>query len=334
MDKKPIKVIFTDMQRPFDRGGVEQSFEWRMISKHWHPILSDDPDFLFYSCNGPTYLKYHCIRIFYTPENIRPNFKRCDYAFSYDYPVNARNYRLPIYRRWPEYNQLFRPRDPERISAEPRKFCSFMVSNASATERIEFYNKLSTYKKVDSGGRLLNNIGYNIERGSESKLKWMRNYKFSITFENASYPGYTTEKLMHALISDTIPIYWGDPLVANDFNPKAFVNCLDFHSYSEVVELIREIDHNDNLYREYLSQPYLKDNKETDFCREENIVGRYDEILSSKRYFVSPIRKKIQRPLYELSVLNKLAAKAFRTIKGYGNQAILVLRQKIQGLRK
>ena len=192
----------------------------------------------------------------------------------------------------------------------------------------------SAHKKVDSGGRLLNNIGYNIERGSESKLKWMRNYKFSITFENASYPGYTTEKLMHALISDTIPIYWGDPLVANDFNPKAFVNCLDFHSYSEVVELIREIDHNDNLYREYLSQPYLKDNKETDFCREENIVGRYDEILSSKRYFVSPIRKKIQRPLYELSVLNKLAAKAFRTIKGYGNQAILVLRQKIQGLRK
>ena len=159
---------------------------------------------------------------------MRPNFDRCDYAFSFDYPVNERNYRLPLYRRWPEYSQLFNSRNPDKVFSQNRKFCSFMVSNPNASTRIEFFKKLSSYKSVDSGGRFLNNIGDPIQTGVENKLNWMRNYKFSITFENSSYPGYTTEKLMHALITDTIPIYWGNPLAGLDFNPKAFINCHDF----------------------------------------------------------------------------------------------------------
>ena len=45
MNNNEIKVMFTDMYRSFDIHQAEQSFEWRMISKHWHPVLSDDPDF-------------------------------------------------------------------------------------------------------------------------------------------------------------------------------------------------------------------------------------------------------------------------------------------------
>lgn len=328
MDNKLIKVAFSDMQRPFNKGHIELSFEWRMISKHWNPVISTDPDFLFYSCNGNDYLKFNCIRTFYTPENIRPRFDRCDYAFSYDLPITQRNYRLPIYRRWPEYKNLLRPRDPDKIAAQKRQFCAFMVSNPHAIERIDFFNRLSKYKKVDSGGGYLNNIGYRIERGSQNKLDWMRNYKFSITFENSSYPGYTTEKLMHALLADTIPIYWGNPLASLDFNPKAFINCHDYSSFDDVVELVREIDQNDSLYMEYLSQPYLTDNMETEFCKEENIVARYDEILSSRKFYISPGIKRLQKPLYSWYRLETTARKLFRKVRAYSKQAVAMIKTK------
>jgi len=317
MQSQTKKVMFTDMYRSFDLSRVEQHFEWRIISKHWKLELSNKPDFLFYSCFGNEHLKYNCPRIFYTPENVRPNFDRCDYAFSFDYPMNERNYRLPLYRRWPEYSQLFNSRDPDKVVSQNRKFCSFMVSNPKASPRIEFFKKLSSYKGVDSGGRLMNNIGGPIPTGVKNKINWMSNYKFSITFENSSYPGYTTEKIMHALITDTIPIYWGNPLVALDFNPKALINCHDFKSFDEVVELVKEIDQNDSLYNEYLSQPYLKDNIETEFCREENILARFDEIIASKKVFISPGRKRLQRLVYYPLKLHKAAKRLVRKGKVY-----------------
>ena len=322
MTGKIVKVMFTDLNRPHTLANIHNLFEWRMASKLYTLELSEKPDILFYSCTGDEHLKYNCTRVFYTPENIRPNFDRCDYAFSFDYPVSERNYRLPFYRRLAEYPQLFQPRDPVSVMKQQRKFCSFMVSNPNAVERIEFFNKLSRYRQVDSGGRHLNNIGSPIAPGAENKLDWMRNYKFSITFENSSYPGYTTEKLMHALITDTIPIYWGNPLVHLDFNPKAYINCHDFNSFDEVIELVKEIDHNENLYKEYLSQPYLKDNRETEFCKEENILTRYDEIISTKRIFVSPGIKKLQRFQYYPIKLQKATKKVFRICRAYARHGM------------
>jgi len=326
MNDRTIKVMFTDLNRPFNLSNIKHLFEWRMASKLYNLELSTSPDFLFYSCTGDEHLKYDCTRIFYTPKNVRPNFNRCDYAFSFDFPITDRNYRLPLYRRWPEYRQLFSPRNPEKIILQNRMFCSFMVSNSNAVERIEFFIQLSSYRGVDSGGRFLNNIGNSIPRGYDNKINWMQKYKFSITFENSSYPGYTTEKLMHAFIADTIPIYWGNPLAGLDFNPKAFINCHDFSSFEEVIELVKEIDQNEALYKEYLSQPYLKDNVETDFCKEENILARYAEIFDCRKKIISPLKKKLQKHLYYPIKLQKKAAKLVRIVKAYGKKAIAMLK--------
>ena len=333
MTERTIKVMFTDLNRPFTLVNIHNLFEWRMASKKYSLELSENPDVLFYSCTGDEHLKYNCTRVFYTPENVRPNFNRCDYAFSFDYPVSERNYRLPFYRRLSEYKQLFRPRNPDYVLNQQRKFCSFMVSNSNAITRIEFFKKLSSYKNVDSGGRFLNNIGDPIQTGVENKLKWMNNYKFSITFENSSYPGYTTEKLMHALITDTIPIYWGNPLASLDFNPKAFINCHDYSSFDEVIELVKEIDRNDTLYKEYLNQPYLKDNMETDFCREDNILARYVEIIGSKKIFVSPFRKRLQRQLYYPIKWQKVGAKLMHKVVVYSKHAFFKTKEFIYFLR-
>ena len=295
MIKPKIKLLFTDFWFELTIENVKTSFIYRMIEKAYDiEITTVNPDAVIYSCFGFEHLKYNCPRIYYTGENKRPNFNVCDYAFSFDYPVNERNYRLPVYRLYNQYSQAFESRNPDKVIAENRQFCSFVNSNANAKERIHLFDQLSKYKQVDSGGKVRNNVGGRVP----DKIEFISKYKFNIAFENSSYPGYTTEKLLEALITNTIPIYWGDPKVSNDFNTKAFINCNDFDSMDAAIDHIKKVDSDENLYRQYLSEPFLVDNQETEYCKEENILQRFEEILNSKKNQISAQRKRLQLYLY------------------------------------
>ena len=63
-----------------------------------------------------------------------------------------------------------------------------------------------------------------------------------MAFENSSYPGYTTEKLLQAMQAGTVPIYWGDPSVGRDFNAARFVNVHDYASTKAVIDKICQLD--------------------------------------------------------------------------------------------
>jgi hypothetical protein len=315
---RTIKLNFTDFWHPATTDAIQKNPIYRILSKRWDIQLSSRPDFLIYSWKGFEHLKYDCIRIFYTGENIRPPYDECDYAFSFDYPITERNYRLPLYRLFDEYALLFQPRNPIKITSENRKFCSFLVSNPNAPERTNFFSKLSTYKQVDSGGKALNNIGYQIGSWAD-KISWIENYKFSIAFENSRYPGYTTEKLLHALVSNTIPIYWGNPLVGKDFNTKAFINCHDYDSLDDVIDAVRTIDQNPLLYEEYLSQPFFPAGIENEFCKEENVLKRFENIFENGGNFVPRRIKNRQKRQYFYLWAKKLHGKidkeAYRSAK-------------------
>ncbi|MFM8321018.1 MAG: glycosyltransferase family 10 domain-containing protein [Chloroflexota bacterium] len=291
-----IRLKLVDFWHPPTREEMQRNWFYRFLSQYWEIELSDRPDFLLYSVMGLEHLKYNCTRIFYTGENDRPNFAECDYAFSFDFPITERNYRLPYYRLVNEYPLALQPRDPQRVLSEPRKFCSFISSNPGATQRSAFFEQLCAYKPVDSGGKVLNNLGYRVP----DKNAWLSGYKFNIAFENASYPGYTTEKLLDALVTNTIPIYWGNPEIVEDFNPRAFINCHDYRSFDEVIEVVRQIDQDEALYREYLSQPFLQDGQEKDFCKAENIAAAFERIFSRPTAFVPPARKRMHNYLYYL----------------------------------
>jgi hypothetical protein len=288
---------------------IQSFFLYKLLEKNYDIEIDDKtPDAVIYSCFGFEHLKYDCTRIYYTGENKRPNFNRCDYAFSFDYPVNERNFRLPLYRVYPQYPQLFEARNPDKIIAESREFCSFVNSNAKAKERINLFDQLSKYKQVSSGGKVRNNVGGRVP----DKVKFISDYKFNIAFENSSHPGYATEKLMEALVTNTIPIYWGDPKIGNDFNTKAFINCHEFESMNDVIEQVKKVDQDEDLYRQYLSEPLLVDNKETDFCNEEKVLQRFEEIFSAKVSYISTIRKRIQLGLYYLILAKHIIKKRNR----------------------
>lgn len=248
----------------------------RLLQKRFELEFTDQPDFLIYSCFGAEFSRYSCTRIFYTGENKRPDFRLCDYAFTFDYPVTDRNFRFPVYGLF-KLGPLFAPRDVDALMAEKTRFCAFVFSNPRARERIAFMERLSRYKRVDCGGRINNNVGFLVH----DKLKFLRPYKFSIAFENSSWPGYTTEKLAEALVATTVPIYWGNPLVQRDFNPRAFINCHDYRSMDEAVEAVIALDRDDGLYRRYLGETAFPDNRPNEFIAEDAVLDRFEQIFTS-----------------------------------------------------
>ena len=265
--KRKIKVEFVDWWSGFDK---TNNYFYNLLKEEFDVIITDNPDYLFFSVFGSKHLQYKCKKIFYTGENVAPPLHYCDYSFSFDYLDDNRNYRLPHYLLYDGYYELQRPKIINESLAN-RKFCNFIVSNGACQERNQFYNELSKYKKVDSGGRFANNIGYAVD----NKLKFQSEYKFSIAFENNAYrpqfPGYTTEKIMEPMTVNSVPIYWGNPEIGKEFNTKSFINVYDFNSIDDVINYIEYLDNNDKKYLELLNQPWFDNYKIPESNNIENI---------------------------------------------------------------
>jgi len=175
-------------------------------------------------------------------------------------------------------------------------FCSFVVSNGRGDDKRRLmFEALNRYKHVNSGGRYLNNIGGPVD----DKIKFESTHKFSICFENCSYPGYTTEKLVEAFAAQTIPIYWGNPEVFKVFNKRAFINIMDFPSIESVVERVIEIDSDDNLYLDLLREPIW--------------VSDMDNFENTRLRFSS----------WLCNIVNQPFEKAYRVPTGYWNDHYL-----------
>lgn len=273
-----IRIHFSDFSSDFV---VEDSFFYKVLSAHYRLILdSENPDYLFYSCFGQKYLDYDCIRIFYTGENLRPDFNVCDYAIGFDYmEFEGRYLRFPSYAMdGAQFDQLTQGNAMPGEVAIKRNFCNFIYSNASADlVRDRFFKLLSEYQQVDSLGPHLTNCSVPIgaryaSDWRESKVITQQDYKFSVAFENSLGNGYTTEKLLHALISNTVPIYWGNPRVADDFNPAAFVNVHDYDSIDQVIDVVRQLDSDHEAYLKMLNAPAFREGTVPEHLSDARVV--------------------------------------------------------------
>ncbi len=275
--RRKIRINFSDFWHPDTLEAKKNNLLYRLLSKRFDLEICDQPDFLLFSCFGVDFIRHQCTRIFYTGENVRPNYSLCDWAFSFDYSDDPRNFRLPYYFFF-DLAPLIQPHDVEALWCAKTGFCSFVVSNAKSRPRLRFLDKLSRYKKVDCGGKVRNNIGHRVP----DKQAFLRAYKFNIAFENESYPGYSTEKIAEAFLANTVPIYWGNPLVSRDFNPHAFVNCHDFRNLDQVVEFIVELDRNDDQYKKYLGAPAFPNGQPNEFIDEARILDRFEMIFATQ----------------------------------------------------
>lgn len=110
-----------------------------------------NPDFLFYSVFGDEYLNYDCARIFWTDENIQPDFNICDYAIGFVHLSSEDRYQRNSFYYF--YQNDYEKTRLKHLSAEKeledkKEFCNFIYSNSNACpERELFFDMLSAYKK-------------------------------------------------------------------------------------------------------------------------------------------------------------------------------------------
>lgn len=241
--KRVLKVRYVDFWPGFNPVVMPW---YRMLSEFYDIEESENPDYLFDGGLGYHHLKYDCIKILRNSENTVPDFNCFDYAVSSDFlDFGDRYIRVPSFVFYGSYNALFNRIMPDDKSLLNRSFCSFVVSNPVGDPmRERFFKRLSEYKKVDSGGRWMNNVGGPVK----NKLEFLRGYKFNIAFENSSSPGYTTEKIMEAYAANTIPIYYGNPLISADFCPESMILIRSEADIEMAVEEIIKLDTDDEAY--------------------------------------------------------------------------------------
>lgn len=85
----------------------------------------------------------------------------------------------------------------------------------------------------------------------EAKKDVLKNYKFSICFENAKgYPGLITEKIFDCFAAGTVPIYYGAPNVQDHIPASCFIEFRDFYSYEELYQFLVSMP--ESQYQAYL----------------------------------------------------------------------------------
>ena len=307
---KNIKINFVDF---WDNFVKNDNYFYHLLSTKYRVLIDEnDPDILFFSVDyakrrqRDRYINHRCKKVFYTGENVSPNFDfpgsieyprysigKADFAFSFVKTSDPRNYRLPL---WVLFINWFdvkpnETRDPSYLIplehliqrekfnlSGDKKFCNFVFSNNSG-KRLEILKVLLQYKNIDCAGKLANNLGYCVEgRGDQKyKLDFLSKYKFTIAAENTQNPGYTTEKMIHPLSVGSIPIYWGSPTVVDDFNPACFINVDNFSSLKKMVEYVILIDNDEKKRREILSAPVFPHGKIPSYIKPSSVLRFFEE---------------------------------------------------------
>ena len=297
--KKIINIDFCDFRANFPK---TDNFFYHLLREHYEVRLCDQPDFLFFGPYGQAHRLHSGIRVLLSIEPDAPNYSSCDYSISCLKLDDLRHFQLPVYVSYcknPE-RALKSQDDPERILRSKTKFCSFIVSNYNPRKnghRVEFFRALSRYKRVDSAGCALNNMDAPLPGGSDAKVEFLSPYKFNIAFENRSLRGYTTEKIFEPMLARCLPIYWGNPLINEEFNPHSFLNRADFLTEQALIDKIIELDQDDAKYLEFLRQPYFHHDKPNIYFDRRRLIEFFDRIFTTS---IMPVGRRSLRKWFFL----------------------------------
>ena len=142
---------------------------------------------------------------------------------------------------------------------------------------------MDALKEIDSRGKLFNESGKTIKgRGDQKwKIKFLAKYRFNIAFENTISQGYVTEKIIHPLSVNSIPIYWGAQNVDQDFNPESFINVNKFESFQSAMEYIIKLEENLDLYLAKINTPSFENDEFPSFALPENVLKFIIDLVES-----------------------------------------------------
>ncbi len=234
-------------------------------------------------------------------ECLLPDLNLFDYAICFDTRIkNERIGRIP-----PLYfysNSIFNLHNNLTVQEahdlyHAKEYCNFMYSNKHAhIMRDQLFFQLNKYKKVDSTGKHLHNTDILPEDTHPDwhleSIQVKKRYRFSIACENASLNGYTSEKILTSFQAHSIPIYWGNPDIAKEFNSAALINVSSFTNLDDVLEEVKRIDTNENEWCRVVTQPYITKKQ---LNKASLDMQKYQNFMNN--IFTQQITNAIRRPI-------------------------------------
>jgi len=234
-------------------------------------ITNENPDVIIYSVFGNfnPQSKSKSKKIFWTGENVlvgtNPLKKVLvedyshDISLSFD-PDSKTNIQCPLWILYLNYenkdaNNYYERIIEKREFQHKNKYCNFIYSNPATQSSIrnKFFNFLLSKRFVHSAGRYANNVGGPVK----DKLDYIKNFVFTIAFENSYNDYYTTEKLLQPLLATSVPIYWGGQESIKHFNSKTFINAYE-RSFEEIENEMNELLKNQDIIIKMGTLPILE----------------------------------------------------------------------------
>jgi hypothetical protein len=125
----------------------------------------------------------------------------------------------------------------------PSKDVCVVVSNPRGLVRNKFLQKLEQVMRIDYAGAYKNNMNGCIPYAYNTPefLNYVRQYKFIISMENSRTDTYITEKVIHGLLAQTIPVYWGSKRIHDYIRKERLLALMEDNSESEMDRLIQQM---------------------------------------------------------------------------------------------
>lgn len=77
----------------------------------------------------------------------------------------------------------------------------------------------------------------------EQKSEGLAPYRYSVVIENVREPNYFSEKLIDAILCETVPLYWGCPNIEDFFAGEGIILCRDQGAFEAALEQIGPEDY-------------------------------------------------------------------------------------------
>lgn len=159
----------------------------------------------------------------------------------------------------------------------PRQDVCVVVSNPNGPVRNKFLARLEKKFKVTYMGRYKNNIGQflQFDYNDDKFINLVSKFKFIISMENSKNDTYITEKVVHGLLANTIPVYWGSKRVCDYIN-KDRILCLENEDNQTIDTLINKMLHiknSSNQWLDIVNKPNFPKNN-TNNVQDNNLLER------------------------------------------------------------
>lgn len=129
---------------------------------------------------------------------------------------------------------------PESLDLTKTAMCSLIASAKRDLEGHRLRHAVADWARQTGQPVEVMGRGY---RPFADKSEGLAPFRYSVVIENVRERNYFSEKLVDALLCETVPIYWGCPNIDDFFDPAAMVICQSLEDVQRAISGMSEADY-------------------------------------------------------------------------------------------